>query len=477
MTEDWLGGYEITAVAGDATLEQILDPYNSKTGIAVNPDDITLYESGDDVAVAATFYNKLDKDPETITLKFDKEWDDFSGTLGTRPDELTLTVQRQAHAQEGQDNAILPQTVDSSLYNIAVEVEDDDDDTWHYTITGKVDGELERYAPNGMPWIYQIKETIPSGYTSASGGETWTTGDPVDGVLSAGTITNSITQKVYYQKQWLNSDSTAVTEDYLGTEITVTFQLQVWNDTASQWENGDTFFQHALDSENYTKLFGSYDFTPELTGRINDSTVWGKNHSFTGLPKFISDGKGGTTQLSYRVVETGISWDGGSQITVTVTKDSKDSWKYEFFGNGLFSPVQGTSFLPSNSIFIVKNQLNTTSITVRKEWDGDQNNAYGTRPTTGRDDYNWEVSLLVQYQANGSTNWTTLTARTPSVDAPDTLVETPVILHIYGRNTDASGEASLSGLPAYDLEGKQLTYRVRELRSPMRRTTPGGTAR
>lgn len=51
------------------------------------------------------------------------------------------------------------------------------------------------------------------------------------------------------------------------------------------------------------------------------------------------------------------------------------------------------------------------------------------------------MSLLVQYQANGGTNWTTLTARAPSVDAPDTLVETPVILHIYGRNTDASGRS------------------------------------
>lgn len=95
-------------------------------------------------------------------LKFDKEWDDFSGTLGTRPGELTFTISRQAHAQAGQDNAIPLQTVDSSLYNIAVEVEDDDDDTWHYTITGKVDGELERYAPNGMPWVYGIQEVKPS---------------------------------------------------------------------------------------------------------------------------------------------------------------------------------------------------------------------------------------------------------------------------------------------------------------------------
>lgn len=286
MTDGWLGGYKITAEPGDIDITQITTDYNAENGIAVNPDDITLNESGDNAAVAASFYNKPDDTRETVTLKFDKEWDDFSGTLGTRPGELTFTISRQAHAQAGQDNAIPLQTVDSSLYNIAVEVEDDDDDTWHYTITGKVDGELERYAPNGMPWVYGIQEVKPSGYESASGGETWTTGDPVNGVLTAGDLTNSITQKVYYQKQWLNSDGTAVTEDYLGTKITVTFQLQVWNDTATtpQWENGDTFFQHALDSENYTKLFGSYDFTPELTGRINDGTVWNKNHALIICP-------------------------------------------------------------------------------------------------------------------------------------------------------------------------------------------------
>nr|WP_275951254.1 Cna B-type domain-containing protein [Hydrogenoanaerobacterium saccharovorans] len=468
VTDGWLGGYEITAEPGDIDITQITTDYNAENGIAVNPDDITLNESGDNAAVAASFYNKPDDTRETVTLEFDKVWDDFGDAFRTRPDELTLTVQRQAHAQEGQDNAILPQTVDSSLYNIAVEVEDDDDDTWHYTITGTEDGELERYAPNGMPWIYRIVEEEPSGYESASGGETWTTGDPVDGVLTAGDLTNSITQTVYYRKQWLNSDSTAVTEDYLGTEITVTFQLQVWNDTASQWENGDTFFQHALDSENYTKLFGSYDFTPELTGRINDSTVWGKNHSFTGLPRFISDRQGGTTQLSYRVVETGISWDGGSQITVSVENDSKDSWQYRFTWNGAgTSPFSPKAEAYTSSIFTIQNYLNTTSITVRKEWDGDQDNAYGTRPTTGRDDYNWEVSLLVQYSTDDA-NWKTLTTY-ETVKDPDTqkpiTIDHPVILHVYGVNEQdvSTANATLSGLPTHDLEGNEFTYRVREL--------------
>lgn len=471
VTDGWLGGYEITVAAGNADSTDVINTvYDAENGIAVNPDDITLYESGDDVAVAASFYNKPDDIRETVTLEFDKVWDDFGNAFGTRPDELTLTVQRQAHAQEGQENKIPLTEVPDTAYEIQVQK---DGNTWHYTITGKADGELERYAPNGMPWVYGIVEAEPDGYTNnATGDATWTIGDPENGVLYADDMTNSITQTVYYQKQWLDANGNTVTEDYLGTEITVTFQLQVWNATGSQWENAETFFQNALSAEDYAKLFGSYDFTPELTGRLGDSSVWGKNHALiTKLPRFISNGQGGNTELTYRVVETSISWDGGNPITDTITvtvtddiNDPKNKWEYAFSDSDhLFQPEPGGFTLPTNNIFVIRNRLNTTSITVRKEWDGDQNNAYGTRPTTGRDDYNWEVSLLVQYQANGGTNWTTLTARTPSAADPDTLVETPVILHIYGKNTDASGEASLSGLPAYDLEGNQLTYRVREL--------------
>lgn len=466
VTDGWLGGYKITAEPGDIDITQITTDYNAENGIAVNPDDITLNESGDNAAVAASFYNKPDDTRETVTLKFDKEWDDFSGTLGTRPGELTFTISRQAHAQAGQDNAIPPQTVDFKLYNIAVE-EDDDGDTWHYTITGTAAGELERYAPNGMPWVYEIAETVPDGYTNnAPGDATWTIGDPENGVLYADDMTNSITQKVYYRKQWLNSDGTAVTEDYLGTDLTVKFQLQVWNETDSRWQNAEDYFIAALGADQYENLFGNgkYNFAPTLTGRINDSTVWGRNNSFGSLPKFITVNQQ-TTQLTYRVIETGIYWDDDTtpKITVSVENDSKDSWQYRFTWNGAgTSPFSPKAEAYTSSIFTIQNYLNTTSITVRKEWDGDQDNAYGTRPTTGRDDYNWEVSMLVQYSTDDA-NWKTLTTYEKSADG--SFRQHPVILHVYGVNEQdvSTANATLSGLPTHDLEGNEFTYRVREL--------------
>ena len=475
VTDGWLGGYEITAVAGNADSTDVIDTVYTAEGILAAEDAITLNKdegrggTADDVAVAASFYNKPDDIRETVTLEFDKVWDDFGDAFRTRPDGLTLTVRRRANSQADQENKIPLTEVPDTAYEIQVQK---DGDTWHYTITGKADGELERYAPNGMPWVYEIAEAVPDGYTNnATGNATWTIGDPVDGVLTAGKLTNSITQKVYYRKQWLNSDSTAVTEDYLGTDLTVKFQLQVWNKTNSGWQNAEDYFIAALGADQYENLFGNgkYNFAPTLTGRINDSTVWGRNHPFGSLPKFITVNQQ-TTQLTYRVIETGIYWDDDTtpKITVSVENDSKDSWQYRFTWNGAgTSPFSPKAEAYTSSIFTIQNYLNTTSITVRKDWDGDQDNAYGTRPTTGRDDYNWEVSLLVQYSADDA-NWKTLTTY-ETVKDPDTqkpiTIDHPVILHVYGVNEQdvSTANATLSGLPAYDLEGNPLIYRVREL--------------
>ena len=474
VTEDWLGGYEITVLNGDASdTSLIVDLYDEENGVLVDGANITLNEdegrggTAANVAVVSSFYNKPDDHRETVKLQFNKKWKDFSDAFNTRPDSLTLTVSRYARPQAGQWNGIPRQEVNSDLYDIDVIK---NDDTWTYTITGKEDGELERYAPNGMPWIYLIKEAEPEGYTNtATNDATWATGKPENGVLYADDMTNSITQQVYYQKQWLGSDGKTVTEDYLGTDLTVKFQLQVWNDeTDSGWQNAEDYFTAALGADQYENLFGNgkYNFAPTLTGRINDSTVWGRNNSFGSLPKFIIVDQQ-TTQLTYRVIETGIYWDDDPtpKITVSVENDSKDSWQYRFIwdgdGTSPFSP-KAEPYTPASNIFAIQNYLNTTGITARKEWDGDGQNAYGTRPDTGRTNYDWEVSLLVQYSTDNTT-WSTLVTYEKAAD--DTFQPHPVILHVYGVNEQdvSTANAALNGLPTHDLEGNEFTYRVREL--------------
>ena len=146
--------------------------------------------------------------------------------------------------------------------------------------------------------------------------------------------------------------------------------------------------------------------------------------------------------------------------------DSKDSWQYRFTWNGTgtsTSPFSPKAEAYTSSIFTIQNYLNTTSITARKEWDGDDGqNAYGTRPDTGRTNYDWEVSLLVQYSTDNTT-WSTLPTYEKAAD--DTFQPHPVILHVYGVNEQdvSTANATLSGLPLYDLNGNEISYRVREL--------------
>lgn len=90
VTDGWLGGYEITAVAGNADSTDVIDTIYTAEGILAAEDAITLNKdegrggTADDVAVAASFYNKPDDTRETVTLEFDKVWNDFGNAFGTR---------------------------------------------------------------------------------------------------------------------------------------------------------------------------------------------------------------------------------------------------------------------------------------------------------------------------------------------------------------------------------------------------------
>lgn len=102
--------------------------------------------------------------------------------------------------------------------------------------------------PTVCAGIYRIEETIPSRYTSPSDGEAWASREPLqDNVYIVDPLTNTVARTVSYQKQWINSDGNAVSEDYLGVDLTVQFLLQVREEgTGSAWTDAETFFRTAL---------------------------------------------------------------------------------------------------------------------------------------------------------------------------------------------------------------------------------------
>ena len=335
-----LGGYDTWGMPGDGTPEILRGQPGYAGQTSVEKVRITLNEgngrgqTADEVYVGATFLNAPQPARETVALSGAKQWRDYSNQFGLRPGDVTLTVSRYADAQPGQGNAIAKEEMPAGSYTVVWDEASKAGDTWRYSVTGARAGERERWAPYGMPWRCEVTVTLPSGseYTMlpANGTVGEQSRSEAGGALSVTMrpLTNTILTSAPYSKGWVDSAGGIITEDYLGFDLAVTFQLQVIEAdgkggqpaSGAKWADAGTYFEKALSPQAYQALFGSYSFTQTQTGRINDSAVWGKTYSFANLPSVISNSTGGLTYLRYRVVEAGIAYNGAVQ-TVTVVNE------------------------------------------------------------------------------------------------------------------------------------------------------------
>lgn len=363
----------------------------------------------------ATFINKRDAD--SVTLKGDKKWDDWGDEMELRPDGakdvIKLTVSRHAESQPGENNAIPSQDLtEDEDYTVTWTIPDSGD-TWTYTITGVDNTELERYAPNGMPWIYQVTETIsdPYDYYNASTKMVTFGTELVDGVLiiseTAKPITNSLKTSVTFQKQWVGDDGESISTDYFG-EVTVDFKLQVAFAPAAggetTWQDAKTFFTNTKDDvgtdEDSPKAFVPSSVLPmtgdgkyEFEGSTNKAKDW--KGTFSDLPRAVSV-SGTATKLIYRVVETQVTYklpgeEDATEVTVTPPDGTGQNYVLNDT-NGIFT---GAELESNGATWITTNTMKTVDLKITKIWD-DQNNKYGTRPEG--ENGTWKVDFIIQYQ-------------------------------------------------------------------------------
>ena len=506
-----LNGYDTWAVEGDVAIEGAEtkmtgepvpgDPATGELTPAADSEDGTEEER----TIAATFINRQDTERETVTVSGQKNWNDYDDVFGTRPDEITLTLYRQADSQPGQSNSIGKTEVSDGLYSVAWD--ETSGNVWTYTITGKQAAvELEKYAPNGMPWKYSVRETLADTDGGAAeiydmtpaGGETSAKGASGDsGEITLGHLTNSMMTSTSFSKTWVDSDGDVIDEDLLGVELSVDFTLQVAEVTKgedsqeqiSEWSDAEEYFETNLGRTDdngrsaYENVFGEdgeYQFTQTKTGHIDDDEVWGKDNrgSFSGLPGYIKKDSSSaeTTQLTYRVVERKIRYEAGENTViqnVNVTADEGTTYKLEFpeasvgdedagAFDGPFAPAypdgdgwsSDGAYNDSDSDFA--NMLKTTEMAAKKIWQGDDNNAYGTREETGRGDYDWEVTFVVQQRLDGD-EWSDVMVNGEGG-------ETPLTITIYGTDLQTGSDVvTFSGLPETGLTGGTYQYRIREL--------------
>lgn len=485
ITEDktYLSGYDTWGMPGEGTPESVREnPYKDQAsvpGVRVTwNEENGRGDTAAEVAVGATFLNAPGERRELVELSGEKRWYDYSNEFNTRPNDLTLTVSRYANAQPGQGNAIEREEMPAGSYSVVWDEGSKAGDTWRYSIKGLQEGELERYAPNGMPWRYEVTETLPEGslYTMSPGTVAQQGSKEGENVLSVTMhpLGNTILTKAPYSKNWVDSSGDVISEDYLGLNLSVTFQLQVaeldgkGGKPAGAWQNADGYFKQKLSGESYNAVFGSYAFTQTKTGHINDSAVWGPKHAFENLPSFLKDGNS-VTYLRYRVVETAIEYRGGKQA-VTVVGDNPANGTYQYsFGPGLFSPAYWANGKDQpeteHNLYRTQdmyNQLETTEFSVAKQWAGDSSNAYDTRPETGRTGFEWEVSFVIQRSADGGASWENVTVYESGGEQADLTVT------LYGTNEQNYASARVAGLPKTDNGGQAYQYRARELQTGWR---------
>lgn len=459
-SENFLYGYSTYAELGNLAFddEKLSGDENETTVSGLEP--VVATESENPEATPDTQSDEPDKSWATFKnvstqerfteLEGSKEWDDYNDQFGIRPSQEAfkeiLTVTRTAKQQGTEGNQITETliqngvSVDPNKYSIEFE-----EGTWNYTITSTDNDEFEVYAPNGMPWTYKVTENLDAledltgiykGDPSSVSIDATTIGD--DGVGKLEALKNSTSTSVNFEKKWKDSDGNAITEDYLGRELSVTFQLQVRETENGEWTNADAYFKDKTLPEEVK-------FTKIIKSTLNPSATW--SGSFTKLPLAIKDGEQ-IVRLQYRVVEISVDVTGDDKdpqtITITGNTNEDGSLAYDVTGNGLVT--NATLKETADGKWITTNTLDLDSLTITKVWN-DGNNQFGTRPSPGGDTYTWTASFIVQRQEDGK--WTTLQSRNNQ----------DKVFTLYGNEKtdgDTDHTITISGLP----EGE---YRVVEL--------------
>lgn len=333
--------------------------------------------------------------------------------------------------------------------------------------------ELEKWAPNGARWVYTVKEELNSDLKEAlyeqykyyftgngTAGEDSADGD----TIHMKELKNSLETRAPFTKRWVGSDGEPITADYMDLgEMSVTFELYVKEGKSGGWQRAaDYFTQENLGEDAYEKL--------KDAGILNGFSITLENRhiydSWSGacenLPRVVKKDSG-ISELSYRVVETEIAYQGG---TVTITVDtSGEEFAYTVADSGgLFTGIEDTYTESGNSTTII-NKLATTSLQVQKIWTNDRNNVYGTRPDTDEAGKTWETSFLIQRTTDLSVGWEAAAWEAVQVTGENGQKQ-DLVVTLTGTDTEGTVESpvgmTISGLPKQNAE-REYTYRAVEL--------------
>ncbi len=434
-----------------------------------------------------------------ITLKGTKKWDDQSDALGLRPEPNDfkdhVKLYRYAEAQEGQDNGIAEQEVALTVDQWDWTTEDD---TWSYTINN-----LEQYAPNGMPWIYIVRENLtemgaeeyipnPSNQQVSKSADKASVSEDGNKVLELDPLTNSLTVTHTFTKNWENAGDDNLTWKNIGVEemkVTGTLYVGVMNENGtglqedSEMKLASEFFTESQWNEWFKNLGGlgeeeeNYKFEKSQTIDVGTEG----EIKFENLPLVQKNEDSSTSPLVYVVAETKVAFTVNGKnytqsFTPTFTADGGNlTITYKTEGLMVGNEGEGEAFFTPQSQSIplsslanktatessATNAIGTMELTIKKIWN-DNNDAEKLRPES--------VDLVILKDAKDEQEEVAradlFASRTITTQLNNVLLRAngePYTVNISGNNS-----VTIPDLPSvgFDEQGNLITYQytVRELR-------------
>ena len=268
--------------------------------------------SYNDSSRSVTFRNTL----KVTSFSGEKAWRDFENRYTTRPQSLTVTLQRTA--------ALDPTSASAQWENVLC-----DGQPLQWTLTAEtgwrsdVLDNLPACDSQGQAYTYRLAEGAIPGYSLDTASTSW------NADKSSYTLVNTLrTTSLTVQKSWNDQDNLYGTRP---AGLTVTLQRTADADPAGSTARWEDVYADGI----------------RVTAVLNDSNGW--QHVFPDLPSFNSQG------LAY---------------TYRATEDEIPGYRLD---------AARTSWSTDRTSYTLVNDLQTTSLTARKIWD-DQENLYGTRP-------------------------------------------------------------------------------------------------
>ena len=400
---------------------------------------------------------------KTTSLTIQKKWKE-EGTDGAsyRPDSISFQVEYRVG--DSGEWTTLPGLTEGI---VTITKPEDASDTWETELTG-----LPLCDRTGISYQYRVSE-VRLDYTTASGTQsdaakngafdntekTWTgdmgryltkvtTTQKEDGSWTASAENTLIDRYNFFtievSKQWEDGENRfRLRPESNGVELSLQYSLDggtTWSEITKDSLNWDNCY-----NDNYS-AYTTSDPTQTAVAAGNGKTATPAR--WENLPaKVLVNGV--SREVKYRITEPGISAAYSSEIYTAKADgsiDQKTDQKAGTAWKGTASEVQK---------FVIVNTLNTVSLTVSKEWTGEDGvkGAEALRPE--------KIEVRLEYALSGDADtWKTLPAGTYRTGSGSTVeVGEDGLLTLTGKD---GWETSLVGLRPYSEDGQTYSYRAQE---------------